>query len=79
MLMVVWGWCLGAEDWGRFKATSLRNIELSAPYMMSQFRFGSGYRALQLSVKHRNLDPRLGFPPMAWPCLRWKKWLWPNS
>lgn len=51
-----------SEDWGRFKATSLRNIELSAPYMHDG-RFRTLDQVIEhynWSVKpHRNLDPRL--------------------
>jgi len=49
------------EDWGRFKATSLRNIELTAPYMHDG-RFRTLDQVIEhynWSVKpHRNLDSR---------------------
>ena len=50
------------KDWGRFKATSLRNVELTAPYMHDG-RFRTLDQVIEhynWSVKpHRNLDPRL--------------------
>ena len=50
------------EDWGRFKASSLRNIELTAPYMHDG-RFHTLDQVIEhynWSVKpHRNLDARL--------------------
>ena len=50
------------EDWGRFKASSLRNIELTAPYMHDG-RFRTLDQVIEhynWSVKpHRNLDRRL--------------------
>ena len=50
------------EDWGRFKASSLRNIELTAPYMHDG-RFHTLDQVIEhynWSVNpHRNLDPRL--------------------
>ena len=50
------------KDWGRFKASSLRNVELTAPYMHDG-RFHTLDQVIEhynWSVKpHRNLDPRL--------------------
>ena len=50
------------DDWGRFKASSLRNIELTAPYMHDG-RFHTLDQVIEhynWSVKpHRNLDARL--------------------
>ena len=50
------------KDWGRFKATSLRNVELTAPYMHDG-RFRTLDQVIEhynWSVKpHRNLDARL--------------------
>jgi len=50
------------EDWGRFKSTSLRNVELTAPYMHDG-RFRTLDQVIEhynWSVKpHRNLDRRL--------------------
>lgn len=51
-----------SEDWGRFKSTSLRNVELTAPYMHDG-RFRTLDQVIEhynWSVKpHRNLDSRL--------------------
>ena len=50
------------NDWGRFKATSLRNVELTAPYMHDgRFRtLDQVVEHYNWSVKpHRNLDSRL--------------------